>query len=67
MLFESMELEDERKANCVIHIRHKAPEKRNRNVLLSWQKPLPLFSQKFTQGLATSDAKGNVQLILSFS
>ena len=46
---------------------HKAQEKRNRNVLLSWQKPLPLFSQKFTQGLATSDTKGNVQLILSFS
>ena len=44
-----------------------ASEKRNRNVLLSWQKPLPFFSQKITQGLATSDTKGNVKLILSFS
>ena len=30
-----------------------ASEKRNRNVLLSWKKPLPLFSLKFTQGLPT--------------
>ena len=44
-----------------------ASEKRNRKIQLSWQKPLPLFSQKFTQGLATSYTKGNVQLILSFS
>ena len=44
-----------------------AQEKSNRYVLLSWQKPLHLFSQKFTQGLATPDTKGNVQLILSFS
>ena len=37
----------------------KAPEKRNLNVLFS----LPLFSQKFIQGLATSDTNGNAQLI----
>ena len=45
----------------------KAPEKRNLNVLLSSEAPLPPFSQNFTQGLATSDTKGNVQLILYFS
>ena len=37
----------------------KAPEKRNRSLLFY----LPLFSQKFTEGVAAYDTKGNVQII----
>ena len=59
ILFESRELEDERRANYVIHtghiysVREKKPKP---SVIL--EKTLPLFSQKFTHGLATSDTKG---------
>ena len=66
MLVEESLLEDKRRANYVIHTRYtygadifKTPEKRNQNVLFC----LPLFIQKLIRALATSDSKGNVQLI----
>ena len=58
MLFEPRWLEDERRANYVIHTRYtygadifKTPEKKTRKALLC----LPLFTQNLIQALATSD------------
>ena len=60
ILFDSRELEDKEESITLFTLDiFKAPKKRNRNVLFC----LPIFSQTFTEGLATYDTKGNVELI----